>query len=66
LAIAGETAAQGDPQLAGSIVDTVQNGIASGFAQSMLLAAVIAVIGAIYVGIRTPRRVLAQDVASTS
>ncbi len=55
LAIAGEAAASGDQQLAGSIVSTVQQGIADGFGQAMLLAAAIAVAGAIYVAIRTPR-----------
>ncbi|WP_395156851.1 MFS transporter [Ilumatobacter sp.] len=57
LAIAGETAASGDQQLAGSIVDTVRLGIADGFAQAMLVAAGVAVVGAIYVAIRTPKAI---------
>ncbi len=55
LAIAGETAASGDQQLAGSIIDTVRLGIANGFGQAMLVAAGVAVVGAIYVAIRTPK-----------
>ncbi len=55
LAIAGQTAASGDQQLAGSIIDTVSLGIANGFGQAMLVAAGVAVVGAIYVAIRTPK-----------
>lgn len=56
LAIAGETAAGGDQQLAGSIVDVVRDGIADGFGRAMLVAAGVAAVGAIYVALRTPRR----------
>lgn len=55
LAIAGETAANGDPQLAASIIDTVGDGIADGFGQAMLVAAGVALVGAVYVMLRTPR-----------
>jgi MFS family permease len=55
LAIAGEAAAGGDPQVAGTIVDTVQSGIADGFGQAMLVAAAVAAVGAIYVAVRTPK-----------
>lgn len=55
LAIAGETGASGDPELAGTIVDTVQNGIADGFGTAMLVAAAVAMAGAVYVAVRTPR-----------
>jgi EmrB/QacA subfamily drug resistance transporter len=55
LAIAGDTAASGDQQLAGSIIDTVRAGIADGFGRAMLVAAAVAAVGAIYVAIRTPK-----------
>lgn len=55
LAIAGEAAAGGDLQSAGTIVDTVQSGIANGFGNAMLVAAAVAVAGAIYVAVRTPK-----------
>ncbi len=65
LAIAGQTAADGDPQLAGTIVDTVREGIADGFGQAMLLAAGVAIVGAIYVAIRTPRSPAVAPLDST-
>lgn len=71
LAIAGESAASGDQNLAGNIIDTVRLGIADGFSQAMLVAAAVAVVGACYVAIRTPKtmdslRVAAVDETTSS
>lgn len=55
-AIAGEAAANGDVELAETIVTTVRESIADGFNQAMLLAAGVALVGAVYVALRTPRR----------
>ena len=65
-AIAGETAARGDTELAAVIVDTVRHGIADGFGQSMLLAAGIALAGAVYVAVRTPKTQVPAEVADVS
>lgn len=55
LAIAGQTAAEGNPELAGSIVGAVEDAIAEGFGQAMLVAAAVAAVGAVIVVLRTPR-----------
>ncbi|MEM9132662.1 MAG: MFS transporter [Actinomycetota bacterium] len=50
----GIAAAQPDQESAGLIISTVQTGISDGFSQAMLAAAVVALVGAAYVAIRTP------------
>ncbi|MEO1064082.1 MAG: MFS transporter [Actinomycetota bacterium] len=49
LAIAGELGAEGAP-----IIEAVRQGVADGFGVAMTVAAVAAVIGAVYVALRTP------------
>ncbi len=51
LAIAGQ---QQDPEFAGELVASVRDGIAAGFGQAMLVAAGVALVGAVYVAVRTP------------